>query len=134
MNRNPAWLLVLVCLVHASGCGRAPKATPLKNNAVQITDVKATADQAPAVKTAEVAAPVYVDPYPERRVPGSRMWTKRDNSAQFRGWFLSLEGDKVRLKRFDQEIVKVPLEMLSQADRDWIKQHGQESQAANSQP
>jgi hypothetical protein len=49
------------------------------------------------------------------------MWTKADKSAMFRATFLSLSGNIVKLQKWDGMEITVPLEQLSQADREWIE-------------
>jgi len=74
----------------------------------------------------EPASPVAAsNPEPARPTANSRLWTKADRSAIVRATFLSLSGDIVKLKHWDGMEIRVSLDQLSQADRDWIAENRQ---------
>jgi SLA1 Homology Domain 1 (SHD1) protein len=60
---------------------------------------------------------------PARPAAKSRLWTKADGSAQVRATFLSLSDNYVKLRQWDGMEIRVLLDQLSQADRDWIETH-----------
>lgn len=52
-----------------------------------------------------------------------RMWTNADNK-QVEAAFTSVTGGTVNLKMRNGTVAAVPLDKLSQADQDWVKEHG----------
>jgi hypothetical protein len=60
-------------------------------------------------------------PEPGKPEAKSRLWTKADKSAIVRATFLSLSGNIVKLRQWDGMVIKISLDQLSQADRDWIE-------------
>ena len=79
-----------------------------------------------AARDPEPAPPVAASkPEPARTTANSRLWTKADRSAQVRATFLSLSGNIVKLRQRDGMEIRVSLDQLSQADRDWIEENRQ---------
>jgi hypothetical protein len=64
-------------------------------------------------------------PEPAKPIAKSRLWTKADRSAIVRATFLSLSGNIVKLRQWDGMEMRVSLDQLSQADRDWIEENQQ---------
>jgi len=61
------------------------------------------------------------EPKPAKAAAPSRLWTMADGSAMMRATFLSLSGNRVKLRKWDGMVISVPLNQLIQADRDWIE-------------
>jgi SLA1 homology domain 1, SHD1 len=81
-----------------------------------------------AARDPEPAPPVAASkPEPARTTANSRLWTKADRSAQVRATFLSLSGNIVKLRQRDGMEIRVSLDQLSQADRDWIEENRQKA-------
>ena len=59
-------------------------------------------------------------PEPAKPIAQARLWTKADRSAIVRATFLSLSDNIVKLRQWDGMEMRVSLDQLSQADRDWI--------------
>jgi hypothetical protein len=75
----------------------------------------------------EGAKPVAVSkPEPAKPTAKSRLWTKADESAIVRATFLSLSGNVVKLRQSDGMDIRISLDQLSQADRDWIEENQQQ--------
>ena len=74
----------------------------------------------------EPAPPVTASkPEPAKPIAKSRLWTKADRSAIVRATFLSLSDNIVKLRQRDGMEMRVSLDQLSQADRDWIEENQQ---------
>ena len=75
----------------------------------------------------ERAPPVAASkPEPAKPTAKSRLWTKADRSAIVRATFLSLSDNIVKLRQMDEMEMRVSLDQLSQADRDWIEENQQQ--------
>ena len=69
------------------------------------------------------ATKVVSQPEPPKPTAKSRLWTKADRSAIVRATFLSLSGNVVELRKWDGMDVRISLDQLSQADRDWVEEN-----------
>jgi hypothetical protein len=70
----------------------------------------------------ESARPLAVSkPEPTKPAASSRLWKMADGSAIVRATLLSISGNQVKLRKWDGMVIKVTLEQLSQADREWIE-------------
>jgi len=117
MNETQGWLLVLPCLACFSVCGHAAAAPPVKARAAP-TDAASPPQSPPA---AEAPSPKPVQPAGD-----SRLWTLAFGRAQMKATFLSLSGNKVKLRKWDGSIISVSLDELSPRDREWIDEHRQQ--------
>jgi SLA1 homology domain 1, SHD1 len=118
MSRTAAYVLLLSVLLSAPGCGGTRVAPPAKT---QVPVTPTAAANQPRTETS--TAPFKGNPAPP--MPGSRLWTSADQTAQFRAIVVWLHGDKVRLRKWDGLTVTVTLDQLSQADRDWLAANAQ---------
>ena len=109
--RTAACLLVVATLLGLHGCSRTPPSKP----PIAVTPTAA----------AQTTHPIPFKGNPAPPMPGSRLWTAADMSAQFRAIVVWQHGDKVRLRKWDGLTVTVTLDQLSQADRDWLAAHPQ---------
>jgi hypothetical protein len=80
-----------------------------------------TDTQADAVPGISVGPKMPARPAPEHVGANRRIWTSGNFTAHAE--FLSLEGNVVRLRRPTGIRTSIPLEKLSLADRNWIKNH-----------
>ncbi len=104
-----------------------PKTEPLRQY------VKSVAKN-PAPPTSLTPTPVAYQPAaapagaanetePANSTAKSRLWTKADKSSMIRATFLSLSGNIVKLRKWDGMEIRLPLDQLCQADRDWIEEN-----------
>ena len=95
-----------------------------------VTPANASYQPEPGPSTAhdpEPAPPITESkPEPAKPIAKSRLWTKADRSAIVRATFLSLSGNTVKLRQWDGMVIRVPLDQLSEADRDWIEDNQQQ--------
>ena len=117
MSRTTARLLLVSILICVPGCGDT-RITPPAKARIPVTPTAASQQPHPT--------PFKGNPGP--MMPGSRLWTLADQSAQFRAIVLWQHGDKVRFRKWNDLTVTLTLDQLSQADRDWLAAHPETKQ------
>ncbi|MBN1588015.1 MAG: hypothetical protein JW888_00705 [Pirellulales bacterium] len=90
----------------------------------RIEYVKAIRDPSAITGVKAIPTPKVVVREPAPKVPTVRTWTDATGRYKTEGTFAGVESGKVKLIKADGTSINLPLEKLSQEDRQWIKNQG----------
>jgi hypothetical protein len=109
----------------------APRpAEPVANVPAQVPHVEPVVEHTPLVPELDGSdgpAAVVPDPEPARQATDLRTWHDASGKFQTEAQFVNLTAGVVTLRKTDGTTVKVPVEKLSEGDREWIEARRRET-------